>query len=383
MNTVTFRLSKHKPAQAIALAVLVLATNPSYATNYTFSDLGTITGPYAGTSAVANSINNLGQVTGYDNVNALVWNGDTATPLSNLPGGLTAYGQDINDAGQVAGINYYGPAADLYHPIRWDGGVATQLDTLGFGYYNPAFGINNHGQVVGSSYTGAALHAVRWESATISDLGTLGGTASEAWKINDSGQAVGYSYTTGDASTHATLWNGNALTDLGTLGGTNSTAENINNAGQIVGWSLLPDEETTHAVVWNGATLTDLAALGGTGTTSYAFDINSSGQIAGFSEIAAGSSHATLWDGNSLVDLNIFLPENLIAAGWVLTLGTGINDHGVIVGWAQQGLDPATALTAAFKLTPAAVPLPGALWLFGSALASFIGMKRRKQEVTA
>jgi len=129
MNTVTFRLSKHKPAQAIALAVLVLATNPSYATNYTFSDLGTITGPYAGTSAVANSINNLGQVTGYDNVNALVWNGDTATPLSNLPGGLTAYGQDINDAGQVAGVNYYGPAADLYHPIRWDGGAATQLDT--------------------------------------------------------------------------------------------------------------------------------------------------------------------------------------------------------------------------------------------------------------
>ena len=179
------------------------------------------------------------------------------------------------------------------------------------------------------------------------------------------------------------VWDGTAITDLGTLGGTNSDAWAINEAGQIVGSSLLADDATTHAVLWNGTNLTDLAALGGDGTTSVAEDINNIGQIAGWSEIAIGSSHATLWDDAGLIDLNTFLPADLAAAGWVLTEAKGINDNGVIVGYAQNGLDPATALMAAFKLTPTAVPVPGAVWLFGSALAGFVGVSRRKQVVAA
>ena len=221
---------------------------------------------------------------------------------------------------------------------------------------------------------------VRWDGTAITDLEPLGGTAwSQAWGINDAGQAVGNADIDNGAAYHAMLYSGATITDLGTLGGTNSDAHAINEAGQIVGWSLLADDETHHAVLWNGTNLTDLAALGGTGTFSSAEDINNFGQIAGYSEIAIGSSHATLWDGASLIDLNDFLPKNLADAGWVLTQGKGINDDGTIVGWAQNGSDPATALTAAFKLTPTAVPVPGALWLFGSALAGFVGMSRRKQ----
>ena len=71
MNIKTFMPSKHKLVQAIALGVLTLAANQAYATAYDFSDLGTITGSYGGTDAVANAINNLGQVAGNDSHNAL------------------------------------------------------------------------------------------------------------------------------------------------------------------------------------------------------------------------------------------------------------------------------------------------------------------------
>ena len=382
MKTQTFKPHHRKLAQAVALGILALAANQSQATTYDFSDLGTITGPYTGTSAVANAINNLGQVAGNNSQNALVWNGNTTTQLDKLPGQAGAhFGKAINDAGQIAGYNLNEAGTDVLNPIRWDGTAATQLDggELAWG-----MGINNHGQIAGMNWITLSTHTIRWDGTTLTDLEPLSGTAwSQGWDINDAGQVVGNADLPDGSAYHAILLDNNTRTDLGTLGGTNSDAHAINDVGQIVGWSHLADGETTHAVLWNGATLTELAALGETGTFSTAETINNAGQIAGYSEITAGSSHATLWEGDGLIDLNNFLPADLAAAGWVLTQAKGINDHGVIVGWATNSLDPATALSAAFKLTPSAVPVPGAVWLFGSALAGFIGMSRRKQALAA
>jgi len=387
MNTKAIKPHHHKLAQAIALGVLALAANQAQATKYTFSDLGTMTGaPYAG-NAIAMGINNLGQVVGYggpgDSAVAFIWNGDTTTQLDTLPGSVKTYAYAINETSQIAGFNDLYPVVDDGYPIRWDGTTPTKLDTLGGGYATGAFAINNPGQLVGVSWSldSQSFHAARWDGTALTELSTLGGITGYALGINDSGQIVGQSTTAGEDAQHATLWNGTTPTDLGTLGGTNSAAANINNAGQIVGYSDLADGATSHAVLWNGATLTELAALGGDGTISYASDINNVGQIVGWSDIAAGNTHATLWEGASLLDLNSFLPNNLASAGWVLNYAYAINDHGVIVGQASNGLDPATATYAAFKLTPSAVPVPGAVWLFGSALAGFVGIKRRKQVV--
>src|SRR5205814_8559821 len=71
------------------------------------------------------------------------------------------------------------------------------------------------------------------------DLGTLGGSISEALGINASGQTVGLSYLSGDNALHAVRTTATGLisdagTDLGTLGGTHSYATDINNLGQIV-----------------------------------------------------------------------------------------------------------------------------------------------------
>jgi probable HAF family extracellular repeat protein len=49
---------------------------------------------------------------------------------------------------------------------------------------------------------------------TLTDLGTLGGSGSYASAINDKGQVVGYSDTTGDLATHAFLYSKGTMTDL-------------------------------------------------------------------------------------------------------------------------------------------------------------------------
>lgn len=82
--------------------------------------------------------------------------------------------------------------------------------------------------------TGPAL--ARRLTYTAIDLGTLGGSYSQAEAINARGQVVGYSLTS-NGQTHAFLWQDGVMTDLGTLGGSNSSALGINSAGRVVGLS--------------------------------------------------------------------------------------------------------------------------------------------------
>jgi len=74
---------------------------------------------------------------------------------------------------------------------------------------------------------------------SITDLGTLGGTSSEAAGVNNPGEVVASSTTAAGVS-HAFLYRNGLMFDLGTLpGGSASQATAINDRGDIVGYSAV------------------------------------------------------------------------------------------------------------------------------------------------
>jgi probable HAF family extracellular repeat protein len=128
------------------------------------------------------------------------------------------------------------------------------------------------------------------------DLGTLGGTFSIAYGINDKGEIDGFSTIPGDSATHAFVAQNGVITDLGTLGGPNSLSYvGPSNAGQATGLAetsmLDPNGEDfcgfgTNLIClgfsWQNGIMTALDTLGGNNAQGGA--INNAGQIAGYAE---------------------------------------------------------------------------------------------------
>ncbi len=135
----------------------------------------------------------------------------------------------------------------------------------------------------------------------MTDLGTLGGTASIAFGINSEGQVVGNSQTTGNIASHAMLFSDGTTSDLGTLGGTFSSAYGINDPGEIVGFADTPTGRD--AFLYSDGNMYDLNNLvdsSGTGwNLSWAHAINDSGWI-----VTDG-----IFDGNTHTILLTPIPE--------------------------------------------------------------------------
>ncbi len=86
----------------------------------------------------------------------------------------------------------------------------------------------------------------------MTDLGTLGGEASAAPDLNNSGLVVGDSSLAGPGGfgpLHTFVWDpaSRALTDLGTLGGSWSNANGINDRNVIAGRSATSGDGAAHA----------------------------------------------------------------------------------------------------------------------------------------
>jgi probable HAF family extracellular repeat protein len=154
-------------------------------------------------------------------------------------------------------------------------------------------------------------------------------TLKTAYGVNAGGQIVGR-YDLDDGSTHAFVLASGHLTDLGTLGGTGSEALGINQNGEIVG-----DGETngsTHAFVFNGSYIRDLGTLSGFEKASFARAVNASGQIVGESD-SDSQKRAFVYTNGKMFDLTQ-LAINLRKAGFsALDVADGINSQGWIVGF--------------------------------------------------
>ncbi len=98
---------------------------------------------------------------------------------------------------------------------------------------------------------------------------------------------VGRANIAGDRYDHAVLWSNGTALDLGTLGGTDSYAYGLNNLGQAVGFSTIAGNTAGHATLWVGGTAIDLNSFLDANTVqagwvlSYATGINDNGAIVG------------------------------------------------------------------------------------------------------
>ncbi|MHC4732783.1 MAG: DUF3466 family protein, partial [Planctomycetota bacterium] len=159
---------------------------------------------------------------------------------------------------------------------------------------------------------------------TLIDLGTLGGTFSKAYAINEAGQVVGNS-NAADGKTYPFL----------------ITPEDTDGDGKPDCWFRDDDADGVNDL------MVSLGLLGGNDTFGYlgiARDINEQGQVVGWSTFDGATNnvpaHAFLWAAEEMTDLGIFEAGkgSLVAA---------INNDGLIVG---QSLS--TSLYASFLVVP-------------------------------
>jgi probable HAF family extracellular repeat protein len=251
----------------------------------------------------------------------------------------------VNNSGQVVGFEQF---AGGWAAFSWTatGGRVMVAGSGGLYQENRAVAVNDSGQVAGFySLTRSAPyvhHALLWTLANgIQDLGTLGGTNSEATAIDASGHITGWSDTVAGPR-HAFSWTATGgMRDLGTLGGENSTAVAINDIGRVVGWSEIGGAH--HAFSWTASDgMVDLGTLGG--ANSEAVAVNASDRVVGWSEWSGAVRHAFSWTpAGGIVDLGTL--------GGMRSEATAVSSTGQVVGWSEIAIGD-TAVHA-FSWTPA------------------------------
>ena len=145
---------------------------------------------------------------------------------------------------------------------------------------------------------------------SVTDLGSLGGSAAQAFSINAGGQAVG-SASNMFGYTHAFSSSGGGISDLTfDTGAADGVASAINASGEIAGTQFIGGQ--AYATAWTNGAPQSVGLAG-----SYAMGINDPGIVTGMlsdGHAFAGSSELTVFDWSS---------------------GYAINNGGQVAGYAQ------------------------------------------------
>jgi probable HAF family extracellular repeat protein len=161
-------------------------------------------------------------------------------------------------------------------------------------------------------------------SYTISDLGTLGsGGYSVSRGVNATAQMTGA--TGAGANSEAFLYSNGSMTNLGTLGGTSGIGNAINTSGQVAGYSQNASG-TYRAFLSSGSNLLDIGDLGGGSAVGYG--INDLGQVVGSAVTTNGENHPFLYRNGRMIDLGTLGSSD---NDW-WNVASGINNSGVVTG---------------------------------------------------
>jgi uncharacterized membrane protein len=360
-----------------AAAMLVMAGGAVRAQGYEFTALAVP----SGTSLSANAVNNSGHVAGSAYLalgvpEAVIWHTPNVTVLNSFGG--TSNALAINNSGQAAGYSFLSGIGQ--RAVMWNGGAATPLPRPRGTSVSVAVGINDSGQIAGvaSPFFGGPSFGVTWTGERAVFLDQAGGRSSTVTGINNAGDIVGYIEDfQGSGYQRPVVWRETQALALNSLTETTccNQANAINDRGQVVGRSTIGTSGSVRAVLWNGVVPTALTALS---DVDFALGLNNVGQVVGARNAGGGARTAVLWDLNAGtgVDLNTFLGQAELEAGWVLYTARDINDHGVIVG---DAFNRQTGNFRPFQLTP--VPEQGtfALLLSGILMLGSLGIFGRSR----
>ncbi|WP_347990148.1 DUF3466 family protein [Methylomonas sp. AM2-LC] len=290
----------------------------------------------------------------------------------NQTGGTVGFG--INNSGQISGYYFTGAQRQTINSFVYDGSTYTTInDPNALAGTTVASDINNNGILVGDFQDSTGPHGFLYNGSTYTTLNYPNATGSGGTipiSINDTGEVAGIFYTGNNNVGNGFLYNGSTYTTLNDPNSTKGTyAYGINNSGDVVGY--FDNGNVGNGFLYNGSTYTTLIDPNATNGT-YALGINNNGEVVGYYTDSTGN-HAFVYNGSTYTTLNY--PNTTPNNPTLDTYAFGINDSGKVTGYFVN--NHGVSLIG-FVATPATVPVPTSVWLFGSALAGFIGFNRRK-----
>jgi probable HAF family extracellular repeat protein len=252
----------------------------------------------------------------------------------NHRGMVALFGSDIPALDPHAPSACFNSDCHLNHAAVWQDGRLTDLGAFPGATSSGVGGMSPNGHAVAGLSTDGTLNpagdtqifrAALFSHGQVTDLGTLGGSFSGGYDVNNRGQVVGVAENAvadpfhgdqgvkgglpGSNQNRAFLWQDGVMQDLGTLGGNDAAAAFINARGQIAGASFTTSvanpttgKPTQHPFLWEAGHMRDLGSLGG--TSGYPAALNERGQVVGGMNLAGDQAqHAFLWSDGHLIDL--------------------------------------------------------------------------------
>ena len=338
---------------------------------YVLTDLGT--GLPGSPGLVPAAINNQGEVVGEASANILgqlpscspstcgplegwIFKKGALSEIPPLPGDAYSIADDVNSAGMVVGGS---ATSDTEDAVLW--GTDGSPTNLGPGFLGSqssaeATAINDRRKIVGYSYDASDTIPTGFhlDGKTTAPCGTSTEAAPSA--INNAGLLIGTSFldSGGDAAIECP-----PLVTIEAPPPSNPTWVNyglgINDRGQAVGRLAIGPGPEFHPFLYYKGVTKDLGTLfRRKSSVAFAFSINQSGVVVGWSAAAPGSPptrpEAFVYADCQMVDLNKLLPAS-VRKNWTLVVASSINDRKQIVGSAFVGGYP-NGVEHGFLLTP-------------------------------